>query len=579
MPPARQLFADLYDADGDLKSNRALVSRHEELVNAMSKATYDGLTGRTWIEGEAADNTPLIKSRATAAAELRESATRSGFAKSANVFNYSDRGSGYTQLVKEWTLSSPIPSGIVPFDLEAPSKILVPRPTPLRNSLPRLRGQGSARRVKVITGWTGSGTGGVSTTQPGITENTLNTGPGGLGLIRPPYITYAGQDQVYNYTSWGLSDSVSFQAEFQGAGFEDLRSLSNTALMFSTMLLDERMILYGRGTTANGYSGALNAVTCTAQAVSASLAPGGTSTLGTSASVYVVVAPDAGDLLGTNGYSMHQGPASAATSVVKTGVGTTAVQVNIADSGSGALGYNLYAGSTSTGPFYYAGRTGYNVGYVTSQPTGGPAVTASGADQSAVSTNWDGLLTNCAASGGYVTRLNAAFNTSNPGTEFQTAFGTLYESVKGDPESVLMNGFDRAQLSNALLNNASQSAYRVMITSDQQGNAKAGVVVQSLLNEVTGSECQIVVHPFMPQGNALIRQETLPIPQSNVAETSYFALAQDMMILQWPAIQLTYDSSSFQVGALINVAPAWQGLISGIAGTGIGVQPPDFGDA
>ena len=51
-----------------------------------------------------------------------------------------------------------------------------------------------------------------------------------------------------------------------------------------------------------------------------------------------------------------------------------------------------------------------------------------------------------------------------------------------------------------------------------------------------------MVHPFMPQGNALVRQETLPIPQSNVAETSYFALAQDMMILQWPAIQLTYDS-------------------------------------
>jgi hypothetical protein len=88
-----------------------------------------------------------------------------------------------------------------------------------------------------------------------------------------------------------------------------------------------------------------------------------------------------------------------------------------------------------------------------------------------------------------------------------------------------------------------------------------------------------MVHPFLPAGNALVRQETLPIPQTNVAETSYFAMVQDMMILQWPAIQLTYDSSSFQVGALVNIAPAWQAMVNGIASTGIGVLPPSFGDA
>jgi hypothetical protein len=428
----------------------------------------------------------------------------------------------------------------------------------LRNSLPRLKGQGSARRVKVISGWTGSGTGGQTTTQPGINESTQNTFQG-LTLVRPPSISYSGYDVTYNYTSWGLSDSVSFQAEFQGQGFDDLRSLSNSALLFSTMLLDERMILFGRGTSANGYTGALGTpASVTLAAVSASVAPslpsGGAAL---AASPFVVIAADAGDLLGTNGYSMHQGPATAAASVAVTS--GQAIQVTVGSDVAGALGYNLYVGSVSTGPFYYAGRTGYNVGYVTYQPTSGPTVTSSGADQSAVSTNWDGLLTNCAASGGYVKRLNSTLSTTNPGTEFQAVFGNLYEAVKADPETLLMNGFDRAQLSNALLANASQAAYRVMITTDQQGNAKAGVVVSSLLNEVTGSEVNIMVHPFLPQGNALVRQETLPIPQSNVAETSYFALAQDMMILQWPAIQLTYDSSSFQVGALINIAPSLAG--------------------
>ena len=142
-----------------------------------------------------------------------------------------------------------------------------------------------------------------------------------------------------------------------------------------------------------------------------------------------------------------------------------------------------------------------------------------------------------------------------------------------------MNGFDRAQLSNALISNAANAAYRVMITTDVQGNVKAGTVVTSLLNETTGSEVNIMVHPFMPQGVSLVRQETLPIPQSNVSETSYFAMVQDMMILQWPAIQLTYDSSSFQVGTLCNIASPWQATVSGIAGTGIGVMPPSYGDA
>jgi hypothetical protein len=276
---------------------------------------------------------------------------------------------------------------------------------------------------------------------------------------------------------------------------------------------------------------------------------------------------------------MHQGPATAATSVVKTGTGLTAVQVNITDAGVGALGYILYAGSTSTGPFYYAGRTGYNVGYITSQPSAGPFVAASATDQSAVATNYDGLLTNTAASGGYVARLNAAFSTTNPGTEFQTAFGSLYESVKGDPEEVWMNGFDRLQLSNAILNNAANSAYRVYIENDNLGNIKAGAVVQSLLNQVTGSEIPITVHPWMPQGNALIRQKTLPIPDSNVSETSVMVLPQDYVAVQWPVVQFTYDASTFEIGTFCHYAPGWNGLIQGIQGVGIGITPPSYGDS
>lgn len=404
-----------------------------------------------------------------------------------------------------------------------------------------------------------------------------------MSYIRPPYISYAGYDVTLSYVSWGLSDSVSWQAEYQGQGFEDIRSLSNTALLYSTMLLDERLMLYGRGTTGNGYTGTLGAApTFTLAAVSASIAPGGTSTLGTSASVFVIVAPDAGDLLGTTGTAMHQGPASSVVTSVGTSAGLTAVQVTITNDSSqtGTLGYNLYAASVAGGPYYYAGRTGYNVGYITSQPSSGPTCTVGAADQSAVSTNFDGLLTNVAASGGYVTRLNATLSNTNPGVEFQTAFASVYEQVKSDPDEVWMNGFDRVQLSNAILNAGTAGAYNVFIQNETgMSNVTAGAVVSTLTNEVTGKALGVKVHPWIPQGNALGRSVTLPIPDSNVSETSVMVLPQDYVAVQWPVQQFTYDASTFQIGTMAHYAPQWSFLIQGIQGVGIGVKPPAFSDA
>lgn len=185
IPGSHDLYSDLFDKGGELKSGKALAERHQNVVDAFSKATLDGERGATYFDGEGVAGTPMIKSRSKVASELRDTATRAGFAKSASLFNTSDSFKGAGALLKEWTTVNPVSSGLVPYDLEQPSKLLAPRPTPLRNSIPRLKGQGSARRVKVISGFTGSGTGGMTTTQPGITESTTNTGPGGLSYIRP----------------------------------------------------------------------------------------------------------------------------------------------------------------------------------------------------------------------------------------------------------------------------------------------------------------------------------------------------------------------------------------------------------
>lgn len=354
---------------------------------------------------------------------------------------------------------------------------------------------------------------------------------------------------------------MSWQAEYQGAGFEDIRSLSNTALLYATMLLDERLDLYGRGTTGNGYVGALGTPTSvTAASVAGSVAPQGSSTL-TSGTYWYVLAADAGDLLGTNG-GLHQGPVTAAASVA---VGTgNAIQVTVGTDAVGALGYNMFVGSVVGGPFYYAGRTGYNVGYITSQPTSGATATASASDASAVATNFDGLLTNIAASGGYVKRLNGTFSTATPGTELQTLFSSLYDAVKADPDQIWINGHDRNQLSNALLSGNNVNNYRMYIPDANAQGVRIGALVQGIVNQITGKELDFNVHPWMPQGNLMVRSVTLPIPDSNVTETSVMCLPQDYVAVQWPVQQFTYDASTLEIGTLAHYAPAWSGLLQGI---------------
>lgn len=567
LPSTKELFADA-------STPAELSERKDALVKAATEATIGGLTGETYFSGADPETGQMIVSkRADKRAEVRKALAELDLAKSVSpdvmaALNAQLTGGKTEMLSKEWTLTNPLNSGLVPYDLEAPSKLLVPRPTPFRNTIPRVKGQGGTRRFKVINGFTGSGTG-QPTEQPGISESTTNTGPGGLAYIRPPYITYGGYDVALNYVSWGLSDSVSWQAEFEGQGFEDIRSLSNTALLYATMLMDERLMIYGRGTTANGYVGALGTPSgITAASVAASSAPTGTSTLA-GATYWVVVGADAGDLM--NGSAFHQGPTTAAASV--TTAAGQAISITVGTDVTGALGYNMFVGSVQAGPFFYAGRTGSNVGYVTTPPAtlsaaGAGTATASASDASAISTNFDGFFTNLAASGGYVKRLNSTFQTSNPGVELQAMFSGLWDSVKADPDEVWFNGHDRNQMSNALLASGTTNNYGIFLTASDQPGARIGALVQGIYNQITGKELAFNVHPWFPQGNVLARSVTLPIPDTNVSQTSIMALPQDYIAVNWPVVQFSYDASVLEIGTMCHYAPAWSGLLQGVVQSG-----------
>jgi hypothetical protein len=464
-------------------------------------------------------------------------------------------------LVKDITTSSPLSTGLVAFDLEAPAKMLAPRPTPLRNRIPRRKGVGLSHRFKVISGFTGTATGGVANIHPGIADTTQNNfAPAGasnsLYYARGPKITYAGYDITVPYAQFSVSDQVAWSAQYAGQGFQDIRQLSRTSLMYSSMLLEERMLLTGRG-TASGFLGALSAPTGLA-VTARSAAAGETALSGVSTNIYVKVSSDAGDF--------GQSVLTSAANVAPTAGQVVDVTVTLP---AGATGMRVYVSTGSSDPGdtarWYAGRTGYNTFTLQGPlPTSGTAASTVTADTTAYANGYDGILPVCTgANSGYVNRLNAALSTSNPGSEWQTAFAALYASVKADPDRTLLNGSDRKQLSDAL-KASSSSNYRMTITQDELTGVTLGDVVNTIVNEVTGKGVSVEVHPWMPQGNCVILSDSLPIPDSQVSDVWAVYNVQDLMGIDWPVTQFAYESSSYWFGTMVCYAPGWNGAITGI---------------
>jgi hypothetical protein len=464
-------------------------------------------------------------------------------------------------IAKDISLTSPLSSSFAAFDLEAPAKLLTPRPTPLRNKIARKKGVGTSHRVKRILGYTGTGTGGIGNIFPGVTETTTTTF-GSIAYERGPKISYAADDLILPYNTYSLSDSVSFDANFSGLGFQDLRQLSSTSTLYATMLMEERMLLMARG-TGSGYSGALAAPTVT---VAAANATGSQVGLAASTQFFVYVTADAGAFGESVVSAVQSATTSSGSQVITITVGAV----------TGALGYKVYVGTTTGATnAKYVGRftgtvatlqgatstntTNNNLVYSTS------GAVAPSADTSAYATGYDGIIpTLLGSAGGFNNNINAQFSTSNPGSEYQTVFYNLYNNVKADPDEILVNGSDRKQLSDAI-KNGSTANYRLNLSQDETGNYVGGATIGALHNEVTGKLVDITVHPWLPQGVSPVMSYTLPIPDSEVSDCWAVYNVQDYMGIQWPVTQFSYDFSTYFRGTFMAQAPAWSGIVSGIA--------------
>ena len=618
-------------------TNTEITRAFEEYLGELDKSIGRHEEGRDFFVAKSAGGDGKLHRNARPPASWRESrdadlATLDQLSKSVSgealAAMQSQLSEMRERLSKDWDSGFPetgtisIPNQLAPIDLEAPAKLLVPRETPILNAMPRENdGIGSALNYKRILGWSNSGVGGVPDLMPfmaseypsaqstsnlpqfgGYSNTTGGVASGGLGLRRGQKITYAADAHQVTYVELSVSDVVSTKAYYIGQGYQDPRQLSATALLWSHKGGEERAMLYARGSTSLGYTGAVSAPTFTGASNVVSASTGGTIPAGTYSVMLTAIAG--------GGESAPSGVVTSGTAI--TGTGT--VTITFPTMPSGGMGWNVWMLNAATGNFFFQQSVPngqYQVVLTSYNSTGPTTANTSAVDSTANPNAYDGVMTvglNPAVSGyvAYYVANSTASKTTNSvsgaqasGTTacgdapWQQAFAALYgastqpgnygmnsgapswvwtggtaygQKLLGRPQVVYVDGTIRAAMGAYVRNsNGGSTAYRIMMAPDQAtGGMNVGAIVNGIANQVTGDMVDFDVHPYMVVGNSFIWTKTLPIPDSEITNTIVAKNVQDYLYQMWPQIQFTYDASTYQLGSLVFYAPAWSGAISGL---------------
>jgi hypothetical protein len=453
-------------------------------------------------------------------------------------------------------------SGLVPFDLLAPSRLIYPMYTVFRNKLPRPAGQGTSRIEKVFTGISGSQTGGqgvldisipelVQTGNPSMTSWPLNLPQSGSQTevtINVPYRFF------------GLTESLSWLAQFAGQGFEDVSALANLILLQEMMLGEEYQMLAATSTT-------LAAPTIVSAVVRA--AGSGETALATSVTSVKVTA--------ANYYGETVPSASTATTVAASQV----VDLTIGPS-TGALTYNIYTSTDGTNWYRFATGVGgvkytlQGAAALSTQPIPPTSDTTTGSP-----TRMEGIIPTLAGksagSGIYPSGWQGGYYNPSAASHLNynvlyTALDSLWENqssnnpgaFRADPAEIVGDGGDIMRLSNDVIAQGSATNYRLFLEQSEVPGVRVGAAVSEFQNPITRSVLKLVVHPWLTQGTAMLMTYQLPQTWTNVANAWEMTMVQDYVSIAWPVIDATFRYSIFMYGALVSHAPFYSGLIQGL---------------
>ena len=463
-----------------------------------------------------------------------------------------------TELGKNISLASPLASGLVPFDLVAPTRLIYPVYSPYRNLVPRVPGQGLSHRAKVISAVSGALPGQLGVTGNRFSIPELPAGGGLAGNNWPNQLPSSGSQTAYDmnipYSFFGLTEAVSWLAQFAGQGFEDAAGLASLILLQESMLLEERAMI-----------GSTSVALATPGQPTLAVRSAGTGETGIGITTALFVKVTA-----LNYYGETLASTEASTAALTAG---QVVDVTIQPV-PGALAYNVYASGTTNTEKLQATVGGHRftiqgtLAAVTSPPTVDTGTAAA--------TDYEGMLSvvsGHAATGGiYPTGIKGSYVNQSVGdvlneAVINTALEAMWDGSSGifaDPDDIWGEGSDFTNLANSLAQSSGNTNYRFFISQQESSGIRAGYSVSEYTNPITRKTINLKVHPYLPQGTAQLMSWKLPQPWSNVSNVWENVMVQDYLSISWPVIDVTFRYSLFFYGTMFCAAPQYNGLLQGI---------------
>ena len=447
---------------------------------------------------------------------------------------------GGEPLNKGFTQPTSFTTGLQTYDLSAPSQKLYPVLTPLRNRIPRV---GGGRTIG--SNWKAITNINVGNQRAGISEGKRG------GVINHEIVERNAQ-----FRAIGLENQVTF---------EDVKALAVAQTLQATMVAEEMILLGGNtslkaGVTPTPTAVASNdtlgkistsslSIVCVALGLQAywDVAGANNGAIGQSLNIKTAQVPakitrqNADGSTDTFGGGSAQKSAAASVSGVGTGKKVTAMIPAV----RGAVAYAWYwgaAGSEKLGAI----TTSAKVEILADAEGTQTAASLPSEDNSTSVLEFDGLLTQIALPD------SGAFWSDNKGNgltsdgaggvyEFEEAFAHFFSKYRLSPDTIYVNARDLAALTKLIIGNGGAPLIKLKVDIDNAANIRAGVVVGSYLNKITGDELNIVVHPNLPAGTYLFYSTRLPAYVQGIGNLLQVRTRQEYYQIEWPLRTRMYE--------------------------------------
>jgi len=466
-------------------------------------------------------------------------------------------------------------SGLVYYDLEAEAKRQYPVLAPIRKRMPRIgkkeAGQGLAVHWNYIS----------NPNSQGVVAYVAQGQRG--GQLTPTVVP-----MVATYKGIGLENVVTWEAEYAGEGYDDIRAQAQRMTLDSLILAEEPELLWGNTSQSFG-------TTPTPTGVQATVT-GGTIANGTTNFVYCVALT----LQGYN-YALLQSPVAVVPVITRTNAGvssTTTINGGVAaisaassaitTSGSnnaivasvtavkGAVAYAWYVGaSAGAANAYFSQITTINTATILTQPSTGQQANYAGSatDYSANPLAFDGLITQAMTSNGYFSSLDGAKLTpdgANGIVEFDAALKYFWDTYRSGIDRIYMGSQVIRDATKAVATGSGNAAMRINLQNDTDslGNLTGSMRLASYTNKFAyngAMDIPIEIHPNMPDGHVFFDLEKNPYPTADIPLARAVRTRRDYFMVVWPIVDRTWQNGCYADEVLQVYVPYGMGLISNIA--------------